>query len=143
MATTVDPKAGSNSDPPGDDDEETFFIPGEPVNTPAADDKYTSTEREYEMYEEIKWLARIITKVDDFLKQKHPELLITMEKMKLFDGTVDGMNLGSKEGSHPSSYNLDPDLEAESERKPGAQREDRREEKPLCMDTSMVARGKA
>jgi hypothetical protein len=67
------------------------------------------------MYKKIKRLARILMKVDDFLKEKHPELLLTMEKMKLFDGTVDGPDPGPKEGSRPSSYNLDPDLKAESE----------------------------
>ncbi len=74
MATTVDPKVGSNSDSPGDDDEETFFVPGEPVATPVADDEYTSTEREFEMYEEIKRLARILSNVDGFLKKKTPRI---------------------------------------------------------------------
>ncbi len=112
---------------------------GEPVETLAADEVYTSTEREFEMYKEIKRLASILTKVDDFLKEKHLELLLTTEKMKLFDGTADGLDTGPKEGSHPSSYNLDADLKAESERKPAVWREDQREGNPLCTDTSMVA----
>ncbi len=69
-----------------------------------------------------------------------------MEKMKLFDGTADGMNLGLKEGSHPLSYNLDPDLEAEIECKPAAWIEDQREDKPLRTDASTAAsptKGKA
>jgi hypothetical protein len=39
MVTTVDSKVDSNSDPPGDDDDETYFIPGQPVETPAADNE--------------------------------------------------------------------------------------------------------
>ena len=58
---------------------------------------------------------RIISNVDGFLKAKHPELLLTMENMRLFDGTEDGLDPGPKEGSHPTSYNLGDDLKAESE----------------------------
>jgi hypothetical protein len=45
MAILVD----SNPDVPGDDDDKTYHPTGEPVKTPAADDEYTSTRREYEM----------------------------------------------------------------------------------------------
>jgi hypothetical protein len=77
--------------------------------------------------------------VGGFLKEQNPELLCTMEKMSLFDGTVDGPDPGSKEGSHPLSYNLDADLKAESERKPAAQREEQREGNPACTDTGTSA----
>ncbi len=91
------------------------------------------------MYEEIKRLVRIISNVDGFLKAKHPELLLTMENMRLFDGTEDGLDPGPKEGSHPTSYNLGDDLKAESERKPAGWREDQREENPLRTDASTEA----
>jgi hypothetical protein len=81
----VDP----NLDVPGDDNK-TYHVPGKPVETPASAEEYTSTRMEFDMYEEIKRLARFITKVGDFLKGKHPELLRTIENMSLFDGTVDG-----------------------------------------------------
>jgi hypothetical protein len=94
MATTV----GPNPDLPGDDDG-TFHAPRKPVDTPATADEYTSMRMEFDMYKEIKRLARIITKVGDFLKGQHPELLRTMKKMSLFDGTVDSLDPGSEEGS--------------------------------------------
>ncbi len=51
------------------------------------------------MYKEIKRLARSITKVGNFLKGQHPELMCTMEKMSLFDGSEDSPDPGSEEGS--------------------------------------------
>jgi hypothetical protein len=75
MAMTV----GPNPDVPGDDDR-TYHASGKPVETPATAEEYTSTRMEFDMYEEIKRLARIITKVGDFVKGEHPELLRTMEK---------------------------------------------------------------
>jgi hypothetical protein len=135
MATTVD----SNPDLPGDDDDETYFIPGEPVETPAADDKYISAVREFEMYKGIKRLATVLMNIGGFLKEQHPELLCTMEKMSLFDGMVDSPDPGSKEGSHPLSYNLDADLKAESEWKPAAWREEQREGNTARTDTGTAA----
>jgi hypothetical protein len=78
MATTV----GPNRDRSGDDDG-TFHAPRKPVDTPATAEEYTSTRMEFDMYKEIKRLARIIMKVGDFLKGQHPELLRTMEKNEL------------------------------------------------------------
>jgi hypothetical protein len=75
MATTV----GPNPDIPGDDDG-TYHAPGKPVETPATDVKYTSMKMEFKMYEEVKRLAKILTKVGNFLQGQHPEILRTMEK---------------------------------------------------------------
>ncbi len=124
MATTV----GPNPDILGDDDG-TYHAPGKPMETPASAVKYTGTKMEFEMYEEAKMLAKIITKVGNFLQGQHPELLCTMEKMSLFDGTVDGSDPGSEEGSPSAFCNLDNALNSERERKPAAQREDQREGK--------------
>jgi hypothetical protein len=124
MATTV----GPNPDIPGDDDG-TYHAPGKPVETPATAVKYTSTKMEFEMYEKVKRLARIIMKVGNFLQGQHPELLRTMEKMSLFDGSEDGLDPGSEEGSSSAFCNLDDALNAESERKPATRREDQREGK--------------
>ena len=88
MATTV----GPNPDIPGDDDG-TYHAPRKPVETPATAVKYTSTKMEFKMYEEVKRLAKILTKVGNILQGQHPEILCTMEKMSLFDGTVDGSDL--------------------------------------------------
>jgi hypothetical protein len=98
--------------------------PGKPVETPATSVKYTSTKMEFEMYEEVKRLAKILTKVGNFLQGQHPEILRTMEKMSFFDGTVDGSDLGSEEGSPSAFCNLDDALNSERERKPAAWRED-------------------
>lgn len=134
MATTV----GPNPDFPGDDDG-TYHAPGKPVETPASAVRYTSTKMEFEMYEEVKRLATILTKVGNFLKGQHPDLLRTMEKMSLFDGTVDGSDLGSEEGSPSAFCNLDDALNSESESKPAAQREDQREEKSERTATGTAA----
>ena len=75
MATTV----GPNLDIPGDDDG-TYHAPGRPVETPATAVKYTSTKMEYEMYEEVKRLAKILTRVGNFLQGQHPEILRTMAR---------------------------------------------------------------
>jgi hypothetical protein len=73
------------------------------------------------------------------LKGQHPDLLRTMEKMSLFDGTMDGSDLGS-EDSPPSTFcNLDDALNSESESKPVTQREDQREEKSECTATGTAA----
>ncbi len=77
MATTV----GPNPDILGVDDG-TYHAPKNPVETPATAVKYTSMKMEFEMYEEVKRLARIVMKmkVGNFLQGQHPELLRTMEK---------------------------------------------------------------
>jgi hypothetical protein len=62
MATTV----GPNPDIPGDDDG-MYHAPGKPVETPATAVKYASTKMKFEMYEEVKRLAKILTKVINFL----------------------------------------------------------------------------
>jgi hypothetical protein len=85
MATMV----GPNPDVPGDDDG-MYHAPGKPMETPATDVKYTSTKMEFEMYEEVKRLAKILMKVGNFLQGQHPEILCTMEKMSLFDFEIDG-----------------------------------------------------
>jgi hypothetical protein len=59
--------------------------------------------------------------------------------MSLFDGMVDGLYPGSKEGSSSAFCNLDDDLIAESERKPAAQKEVQREDKSVRTDTGMSA----
>jgi hypothetical protein len=41
------------------------------------------TKMEFEMYEEAKRLAKILTKVGNFLQGQHPEILRTMEKNEL------------------------------------------------------------
>ena len=117
MATTV----GPNPDIPGDDDG-TYHAPGKPMETPASAVKYTSTKMEFEMYEEVRGLAKILMKVGNFLQGEHPEILRTMEKMSLFDGKVDGSYPGSEEGSSSVFCNLDDALNSERERKPAAQR---------------------
>ncbi len=124
MATTV----GPNPDIPGDDDG-TYHPPGKPVEIPATAVKYTSIKMEFQMYAEVKRLAKILTKVGNFMQGQHPEILRTMEKMSLFDGTVDGLYPGSEEGSSSVFCNLDDALNTETERecKPAAQREDQRE----------------
>ncbi len=61
------------------------------------------------------------------MQGQHPEILRTMEKMSLFDGTVDSLDPGSEEGSPSVFCNLDDALNSERERKPAAQREDQRE----------------
>jgi hypothetical protein len=124
MVTTV----GPNPDILGDDDG-TYHAPRKPVETPATAVKYTSTKMEFQMYKEVKRLATILTKVGNFLQGQHPEILCTMEKMSLFDGMVDGSYRGSEEGSSSAFCNLDDALNAESERKPAARREDQREGK--------------
>ncbi len=134
MATAV----GPNPDTPRDDDG-TYHAPEKPVETPATAVKYTSTKMEFQMYEEVKRLAKILMKVGTFLQGQHPEILRTMEKMSLFDGTVDGSYLGSKEGSSSAFCNLDDALNAESERKPAAQREDQREGKSERTATGTAA----
>ncbi len=117
---------GPNPDVPGDDCNETYHPPGKPMETAAADEEYTSTRGEYEMYEEIKRLALVLTKVGNFLQGQHPDLLRTMKKINLFDGAVDEKHSASK-SSHPGFYNLNGDLKAESECKPATQRERIRE----------------
>jgi hypothetical protein len=134
MERTVDP----NPDVPGDDDG-TYHAPGKPVETPATAVKYTSTKMEFEIYEEVKRLAKILMKVGNFLQGQHPELLRTMEKMSLFDGTVDSSDPGPEEGSSSAFSNLDDALNAESERKPAAWREDQREGKLECTATGTAA----
>ncbi len=129
---------GPNLDIPGDDDR-TYHAPGKPVETPATAVKYTSTKMEFEMYEEVKRLAKILTKVGSFWQGQHPETLCTMEKMSLFDGTVDGLDPGSEEGSFSAFCNLDDALNAESERKTAAWRKDRTEEKSERMATGTAA----
>jgi hypothetical protein len=134
MATTV----GPYPDVPGDDDG-TYHAPGKPVETPETAEEYTSTRMEFDMYEEIKRLARIITKVGDFLKGQHPELICIMKKMSLFDGLEDGPDPGSEEGSSSAFCKLDDALNAESKRKPAAQRKEQREGKSERTATGMVA----
>ncbi len=94
MATTV----GPNLNILGDDDG-TYHAPGKPMETPATAVKYTSTKMEFEIYEEVKRIAKILMKVGNFLQGQHPEILRTMEKMSLFDGMMDGLDPGSEEGS--------------------------------------------
>ncbi len=81
-----------------------------------------------------------------------------MEKMSLFNETADDLDMETG-GSHhtstrtlnatahnasgtplykPAYINLNDDLKADSERKPTAWREDKREGESLCADTSMV-----
>ncbi len=92
------------------------------------------------MYEEVKRLARIVMKVGNFLEGQHTEILRTMEKMSLFDGSEDGLDPGSEEGSSSAFCNLDDALNAESsKRKPAAQREDQIEEKSECTATGTAA----
>jgi hypothetical protein len=134
MATTL----GPNPDVPGDDDG-TYHAPGKPVETPASAVKYTSTKMEFEMYEEVKRLAKILTKVGNFLQGQHPEILRTMEKMSLVDGMVDGSDPGSEEGSPSAFCNLDDALNSERECKPAAQREDQREGKSERTATGTAA----
>jgi hypothetical protein len=50
------------------------------VETPVADKEYTSIERVYEVYKEIKRLATVLTNIGGFLKEKHPELLLPWRK---------------------------------------------------------------
>ncbi len=59
--------------------------------------------------------------------------------MSLFDGTVDGSDPGLEESSSSVFCYLDETLNAESERKPAAQREDQREGKLERSDTGTVA----
>ncbi len=134
MAKTV----GPNPDIPGDGDR-TYYPPRKPVETPASAMKYTSMKMEFEMYEEIKRLAKFLMKVGNFLQGQHPEILCTMEKMSLFDGTMDGSDLGSEDGSSSAFCNLDDALNSERERKPAAQREDQREGKSERTATGTAA----
>ncbi len=67
MATTV----GPNPDILGDDDG-TYHAPGKPMETPATAVKCTSTKMEFEMYEEVKRLAKILMKVGNFLQREAP-----------------------------------------------------------------------
>jgi hypothetical protein len=134
MATMV----GPNPDIPGDDNG-TYHVPRKPMETLATDVKYTSMKMEFEMYEEVKRLAQILTKVGNFLQGQHPELLCTMEKMSLFDGSEDGLDPGAEEDSSSAFCNLDNDLNTESECKPAAWREDQREGKSERMATGTVA----
>jgi hypothetical protein len=62
-----------------------------------------------------------------------------MEKMSLFDGTMDGSDLGSEDGPPSTFCNLDDALNSESESKPVAQREDQREEKSERTATGTAA----
>ncbi len=78
-------------------------------------------------------------KVGGFLKGQHQELLYTMEKMSLFNGSQDGPDQGSEEDSSSAFCNLDNTLNAESKRKPAARREDQREGKSKCTATGTVA----
>jgi hypothetical protein len=133
MATMV----GPNLDIPGDDDG-TYHAPRKPVETPATAVKYTSMKMEFHMYEEVKRLAKILTKVGNSCKGSTQKILRTMEKMSLFDGTVDGLYPGSEEDSSSVFCNLDDALNAESERKLATRREDQREGKYswlLCRNT--------
>jgi hypothetical protein len=84
-------------------------------------------------------LAKIIMKVGNFLQGQHPEILRTIEKMSLFDGTVDGSDPGSEEGSPSAFCNLDDALNSERERKPAVQREDQREGKSECTATGTAS----
>jgi hypothetical protein len=95
MATMM----GPNPDVLGDDDG-TYHAPRKPMETLATAEEYTSMRMEFDMYNENKRLASIITKVGNFLKGQHPELLCTMDKMSLFDdGSEDSLDPGSEEGS--------------------------------------------
>ncbi len=94
---------------------------------------------EFEMYEEVKRLAKILTKLGNFLQGQHPEILRTMEKMSLFDGMVDSSDPGLEEGSPSAFCNLDDALNSERERKPAARREDQREEKSERTATGTAA----
>ncbi len=94
---------------------------------------------EFEMYEAVKRLARIVTKVANFLQAQHPELLRTMEKMSLFDGSEDGLDPGSEEGSSSAFFNLDDALNLNAEHKPATRREDQREGKSERMATGSAA----
>jgi hypothetical protein len=60
-------------------------------------------------------------------------------KMSLFDGTVDGSDPGSEEGSPSALCNLDDALNSERERKPAARREDQREGKSERTATGTAA----
>ncbi len=62
-----------------------------------------------------------------------------MEKMSLFDGMEDSLDPGSEEGSSSAFCNLDDALNAESKRKPAAQREDQREGKSERTATGRAA----
>ncbi len=84
-------------------------------------------------------LAKILTKVGNFLQGEHPEILRTMEKMSLFDCTVDGSDPGSEEGSPSAFCNLDDAQNSERERKPAAWKEDQREGKSERTATGMAA----
>ena len=59
--------------------------------------------------------------------------------MSLFDGTMDGSDPGSEDGSPSTFCNLDDALNSERESKPVAQREDQREEKSERMATGTAA----
>ncbi len=94
---------------------------------------------EFEMYKEVKRLAKILSKVGNFLQGQHPEILRTMEKMSLFDGKVDGSDPGFEEVPSLAFCNLVDALNAEGERKPAAWREDQREGKSERTATGTVA----
>ncbi len=84
MAMILDP----NSDALGDDDG-FYHAPREPMETPAIAVRYFATEMEIERYEENKNLHTILRKLGSYLQGQHPELLLTMQKMSLFDEMVD------------------------------------------------------
>jgi hypothetical protein len=153
MATTVDP----NTDSLGDDDE-SVHASREPVQTPGTNRKYFSTDMEEELHDEIKKLHTVLRKVGNFLRVQHPNLLLTMEKMSIFDEPASDPDM-EPGGSHPTStwtstarnasgtplyktayVNLNDDLQAESEQKPAAWREEQSErESSLRTDTSTEA----
>jgi hypothetical protein len=155
MAIMVDP----NMDAPGED-EESVHLYSAPVQTPGTNQKFFTMEMEEELYEENKKLHTVLQKVDNFLRVQHPDLLRTMEKMSLFDETVDDPDMETGGFHHTSTrtsnstarnasgtllyktayVNLNDDLQAESELKPTARREEQREgESSLCTDTSTEA----
>jgi hypothetical protein len=72
-----------------------------PLETPANAEEYLSTAMEHELYGEIKRLTTVLRKVGNFLQTQHPDLIRTMQKMSLFDETVDDpdMESGSSHGS--------------------------------------------
>ncbi len=100
------------------------------------------------MYDENKKLHTVLRKVGSFLRVQHPDLLHTMEKMRLFNEMASDLDMEAG-SSHPTStqtssttahnasgtplyktayVNLNDDLQAETECKPT----DRREEQSVC-----------
>jgi hypothetical protein len=84
------------------DDDESEHPSREPVQTPGTNRKCFSTEMEEELYDENKKLHTVLRKVGNFLRAQHLDLLLTMEKMSIFDEMASDPDM-EPGGSYPMS----------------------------------------